>query len=324
MPSYNIILPSKPKVVSETDTVGVYEIEGFYPGYGHTIGNSLRRIILSSLSGSAVTSIKIDGVSHEFSTIDGVKEDVVAIILNVKRLRFRMEGDEPQTVKVSFKGPGVVTAKDLILPSQVQIFDKDAPIAEVTGKGEFNAEMIVENGLGYVSKEDQHKEKVAIGQIALDTAFTPIRRVNYEVDNMRVGDRTDFNKLTIHIETDGLMTPREALEKAVEIMITQLKAIIGFKEEESLAEMKRSIEERKDSEAEAESDDSDDITKTKIEDLDGLSTRTISGLTGASIKTVSGLLRKTEDDILELDGLGKKAVEEIKEALAKHNLALKE
>lgn len=324
MPSYNIILPSKPKVVSETDTVGVYEIEGFYPGYGHTIGNSLRRIILSSLPGSAVTSVKIDGVNHEFSTIDGVKEDVVAIILNVKKLRFRMDGDEPQVVKISFKGPGTIKAKDLVLPSQVQIFDKDAPIAEVTGKAEFNAELVVENGLGYVAKEDQHKDKVAIGQIALDTAFTPIRRVNYEVDNMRVGDRTDFNRLTIHIETDGLVTPREALEKSIEIMITQLKAIIGFKEEEPLVELKKSEAESTEKRTSESTEDEDDFTKTKIEDLEGLSTRTITGLSNASIKTVSGLVRKTENDILELEGLGKKAVEEISEVLGKHNLSLKQ
>lgn len=324
MPSHNIILPSKPKVISETDTVGVYEIEGFYPGYGHTIGNSLRRIILSSLPGAAITSIKIDGVSHEFSTIDGVKEDVVSIILNLKKLRFKVEGDEPCEVKLSVKGPKVVTTKDLTLPSQVEMHDKDAFIMEVTGKKEVNMTLTVEKGLGYVPKESHHKEKVAIGSIVLDTAFTPIRRVNYEVDNMRVGDRTDFNRLTIHIETDGIVSPHQALEKSIEIMITQLKSIIGFKEEEPLMDHKRND----DIESEAPSKtsvgkDKDEIAKMKIEDVDSLSSRTVTALQNAGIKTVAGLARKSSDDLLELDGLGKKGIEEIEDALEGFGLSLK-
>ncbi len=325
MSSHNIILPSKPKAVSETDTVGVYEIEGFYPGYGHTIGNSLRRIILSSLAGAAITSIKIDGVSHEFSTIDGVKDDVVSIILNLKKLRFRVEGDEPQEIKLSVKGPKIVTSKDLTLPSQVEIHDKDAYIAEVTGKKELNMTLSIEKGLGYVPKESHHKEKVGIGSIVLDTAFTPIRRVNYEVDNMRVGDRTDFNRLTIHIETDGIVTPREALEKSIEIMITQLKSIIGFKEEEPLIDHKRNDESSLSApEAKASSGkDKDEAGKMKIEDVDSLSSRTVTALVNAGIKTVAGLARKTADDLLEIDGLGKKGIQEIEDALEGFGLSLK-
>lgn len=322
MPSHNIILPSKPKVISETDTLGVYEIEGFYPGYGHTIGNSLRRIILSSLPGAAITSIRIDGVSHEFSTIDGVKEDVVAIILNLKKLRFRIEGDESCEIKLSVKGPKVVTSKDLILPSQVEMHDKDAYIMEVTGKKEINMTLNIEKGLGYVPKEAHHKEKISIGHIALDTAFTPIKRVNYEVDNMRVGNRTDFNKLTIHIETDGIVTPHEALEKSIEIMITQLKSIIGFKEEEPLIDHKRN-DDADSVPPSKKSEDREDVSKTKIEDVDSLSSRTVTALQNAGIKTVAGLARKSAEELSELDGLGKKGIEEIEDALEGFGLSLK-
>src|SRR3984957_2545200 len=232
MSDYVIALPSKPRVVSESERSGTYEIDGLYPGYGYTLGNSLRRIILSSLRGAAVTHVKIPGVAHEFSTIEGVKEDVVTILLNIRKIRFRLSSDEPQAITLSAKGPKEITAADLKLPGQVEILNPEQHIAKISGKAVLEMELSAERGLGYVPKEQHQKERVDIGMIALDAIFSPIRRVNYEVENMRVGDRTDFNRLRILIETDGTLTPREALESSIETMIHQLKAIVGFKEEE--------------------------------------------------------------------------------------------
>lgn len=313
---YHITLPSKPKIVSEEGLQGTYEIDSLYPGYGHTLGNSLRRIILSSLSGATITSVKIDGVQHEFATIDGVHETVMEILLNLKRVHFKLHGDEPQTIRLSAKGPGDVTAKDIVMPSQVTVENPDQHIANISGKGSFELEATVERGLGYVSRELLTKEKVDIGTIALDATFTPIRRVNYEVENMRVGDRTDFNRLRILIETNGTITPREALENSIEIMIHQLKAVIGFQEEESAVSS---------SEFEGlagEVEKAKDVSKTKVEDLT-LSNRITTALTDAGIKTVAGLSKKTASALKELDGVGDKAIEEIEVALKAYGTSLK-
>lgn len=322
MPEFNIILPSKPAVIAETETAGTYEIEGLYPGYGHTLGNSLRRIVLSSLPGFAITSIKVDGVPHEFSTIEGVKEDVITIILNLKKVRFKVVGDESQIVTLSIKGPKEVTAGDLKTPGQVEVVNKDEHLVSITGKGtQLELELTLEKGLGYVPKEALHKDKVEIGRIAVDAVFTPIRRVSYEVEQMRVGNRTDYNRLRMNLETDGVVTPRTALEQSIEIMINQLKAIIGFKEEVLPQAMSN------DSSDDLGNDESDlkkdsDILKTRIDDLN-LSVRTMKALSAASIRTVGGLTRKKEDDLLALSGLGEKGVQEIKRALSNYGIVLK-
>lgn len=322
MPDYNVTLPSKPKVVKEEGLLGIYEIDGLYPGYGHTLGNSLRRIILSSLPGAAITSIKIDGVSHEFSTIDGVKEDIITVLLNLKKIRILIHSDEPQTMQLKSSGPKKITAGDIQAPSQVEILNPDQPIVEVTGTNtKLDIELTVERGLGYVSKDVLQKEKVDIGIIALDATFTPIRRVNYEVENMRVGDRTDFNRLRVFIETDGTITPREALEKSIEIMINQLKAIIGFKEEE--IELPTSGDDVDEAEADGNKEEIDsEFLKTRIESLD-LSARTMNALANANIRTVGGLARKKEEEVLGLEGLGAKGLQEIKRALSNFGIVLK-
>ena len=205
MSDLQIILPSKLSVVSEDTTKGIYEIDGLYPGYGHTLGNSLRRIILSSLPGAAITSLKIDGVDHEFSVVDGVKEDVITMLLHLKQVRFRLNSDEPQTVTLSVKGPKIVTANDITAGGQVEVLNKDLYIAELTGKSNLNIEMTIQKGLGFVAKDMHKKEKTEIGSIAVDAIFTPIRRVAYEVENMRVGDNTNHNRLRMTIETDGTL-----------------------------------------------------------------------------------------------------------------------
>jgi len=311
---YQVTLPSKPRVVSEEANQGVYEIDSLYPGYGHTLGNSLRRIILSSLSGAAITSVKIDEVPHEFATIEGVRESVMEVLLNLKRVHFVLHGDEPQTVRLSVKGPKTITAADFTMPSQVEIANPDQYIADIAGKIPFELEATIERGLGYVPREMLTKEKVDIGTIALDATFTPIRRVNYEVENMRVGDRTDFNRLRILIETNGAVGPREALERSIEIMIHQLKSVIGFQEEVEEAPAKRS--------ASSDTEGSKDGAKTKIEDLN-LGSRITTSLTEAGIKSVAGLVKKTPSVLRELDGIGDKAVAEISEALAKLEMSLK-
>jgi len=319
MSEHAIILPSKPKILLEEGNAGVYEIEGLYPGYGHTLGNSLRRIILSSLSGAAVTSVKIDGASHEFSTLEGVKEDVVNIILNLKHVRFRVSDEGPFTVTLSVKGPKTVTAQDIKTPSQVEVMNPDMHIASVTGKGtELSIELTIETGLGYVPKEVLHKEKIEVGTIALDAVFTPIRRVHYEIEHMRVGNRTDYDRLKISIETDGIITPREALERSIHTMISQLKAIVGFeepREEESMESI--ADEARPDS-----SDSPDDPAKVKIDDLN-FSVRTHKALSTAGIRTIAGLSKKKEEDLMEINGLGEKGLEEIKSALEHYGLSLR-
>ena len=325
MPDYNIIMPSKPRIVLEEGNKGVFEIDGLYPGYGHTLGNSLRRIILSSLPGASVTSVKIDGVTHEFQTMDGIKEDVIVVILNMKKIRFKMLSDEPQTVTLSIKGPREVLAGDIKTGGQVEILNPEMHIAEVTGKINLNIEINIEKGLGFISKEVFQKDKVDVGTIAVDAIFTPIRRVSYEVENMRVGDKTNHNRLRIAIETDGTLSAREALSNSIEIMINQLKAIIDFKEPEEEEPVNKKVAKEEEGALKEEKKGSDvaDILKTRTDTLD-LSTRTLNALSGANIRTLGGLARMKREDLLEVEGIGEKGISEIKKVLHKFGLNLKE
>ena len=323
MPDYKIIMPSKPRIVLEEGNKGVFEIDGLSPGYGHTLGNSLRRIILSSIPGASITSVKIDGVSHEFSTLDGIKEDVIVIILNLKKTRFKMASDEPQTVTLFVKGPKEVFASDIKTGGQVEILNPELYITEITGKVSLSVEMKVEKGLGFIPKETMQKEKVDIGTIAVDAIFTPIRRVSYEVENMRVGDNTNHNRLRISIETDGTLTPRETLSQSIVTMIYQLKAIVDFKEPEEEVKIEKKKKEDKTGENEKKSEEFADVLKTRIDTLD-LSTRTLNALTAANIRTLGGLARKKREDLLELEGIGEKGITEIKKVLGKLGLNLKE
>lgn len=317
MLEHQIVLPSKPRAVKEDGVKGVYEIDGLYKGYGHTLGNSLRRIILSSLPGYAITTIKIDGVSHEFSTIEGVKEDVITILLNLKRVRFQIAGDE-ETFTISLKGPGPVTAGEVKLPGGVTVLNPDQHIAEITGKQALDIEITVEKGLGFVSKEALKKGKVSIGTIVLDANFTPIRRVNYEVEDMRVGDRTDYNRLRVTIETDGSITAREALERSVIIMIKQLQSVVGVQDEviEEAPVLETKAPEKKEKQ-------DPELMKTRIESL-AISPRLANALIAGNIRTLGGLTRKREEDLLDIDGLGSKGIQEIKKALMDMGLSLKD
>ncbi|MBI3627939.1 MAG: DNA-directed RNA polymerase subunit alpha [Candidatus Sungbacteria bacterium] len=312
--------PSEARVIQEEGNRGTYEIENLYPGYGLTIGNSLRRVMLSSLEGAAVTSVKIKGVGHEFTSIDGVLEDIVEIILNLKRLRFKIHGDGPYAASLSVKGEKEVKAKDLKCPSQLEIVSPDLHIATITDKkATLEMELEVSRGLGYQPVEQRSKDKVEIGTIALDAAFSPVRHVNYEVENMRVGDQTDYNRLRLHIETDGSLTPQEALAGATSILVDQFKSLLANYETRpemgSRAHTAESI-------AETAEDGTQDLAKLKIVDMD-FSSRTLNALAEAGIKTAGALAKKTEEKLREFEGIGDKGIEEIRAMLAKLGLSLK-
>lgn len=235
-----IISPQQPKYTEIAKNHGKFEILGCHPGYGTTLGNALRRVILSSLSGAAAHSVKIKGVSHEFSTIEGVMEDVVQIILNLKQVRFKMHGEGEDIIKVTLKskGEGVVTAASIKAPSSVEVVNPEQVIATVTDKKtEFEMEIEVDRGLGYVPVESRERDdEREIGVIAIDAIYTPVKRVNYEVENMRVGKRTDYDKITLEIITDGSVTPVEAFEKSVSILVGQFSSLTQVaKEGEELA-----------------------------------------------------------------------------------------
>ncbi len=231
----------KIKRVEEDETKGVFNIEGLYSGYGITMGNALRRVLLSSFPGAAVTRVKIKGVSHEFSTIPGVVEDVVQICINLKKARFKFLASEPQVLILKAKGETEVTAGDIKGNSEVEVQNPDLHIATLTSKNvEIEMELTVENGLGYVPVESIEREKLPVGVIALDAMFSPIRKVNFSVENMRVGDRTDYNRLTIEIETDGTVSPSHSLHKATNILLDHFNKIaeLDIVEEESEEEEK--------------------------------------------------------------------------------------
>lgn len=320
-----IPLPTKPKIVSEEGNRTVFEIEGLYPGYGQTIGNSLRRVLLSSLKGAAITSVKIEGVGHEFTTIEGVMEDVVDIILNLKQMRFRLHEDGPFTVTLSAKGEKEVRGADFEVPSQVETVSKGLHIATLTArKSSFVVEATIEAGLGYMPVEARTKEKTEVGVISLDAAFSPVRHVHYEVENMRVGNRTDYNCIRLHIETDGSISGREAFTKASMILVEQFGSLAeGFREHEEEAPPFVSIIEKPLETKESEEESEDTVSKTRLDDLK-LSSRTLNVLREAGIKTVGGLMRKREESIREIEGMGDKGIQEIKKAMGNFGIMLRQ
>ena len=306
-----IPLPLQPKISDKKDNKATFQIEAIYPGYGVTIGNSLRRVLFSSLPGAAITQFKIKGVQHEFSTLPGVMEDILTIMLNLKQLRFKVFSDEPQRAILKVKGEKKITAADFKLPSQIEIVNKNVHIATLTTKSaELDMEIQVEKGVGYSLKDSRKKEKLGIGEIALDAIFTPIRKASYRVENMRVGERTDFDRLFLDIETDGTIAPEEALLQSSRILINHFSIINDWAEK---LEKPKTAKKR---------DESEDASKIKVEDLK-LSTRTLNALTDSNIKTISGLIKKSEKSILALEGMGEKGVKEIKRKLKKFGLELK-
>ncbi len=312
-----INLPQKPKIVKSENNRAIFEIEGLYPGYGVTLGNALRRTLLSSLPGAAITGVKIKGVHHEFSTIPGVAEDVIEIILNLRQVRFKLHSAGPIKLLLNAKGEKEVKAGDIKTTSEVEIINPEQLLVTIADKKtELEIEIEVDSGLGFVPVEARKKEKLEIGVMAVDALFSPIRKVNFEVENMRVGERTDFNRLRLDIETDGSMSPEDAFKKANEILVEQFKTLIIASEEAPADEILVGADEEKTETTEA------DNTKIKVEDLK-LSARTVKALLQGGIKTVGGLIKKTEASLLEINGLGEKGVTEVKKALKKLGLNLK-
>ncbi len=308
----NIAIPSKPEIVQETDTEGTYEISSLYPGYGNTLGNALRRMLLSSIPGVAITTIRIQGVPHEFSALDGIKQDALTVVVNMKNIRVKANTDTfPQQMILKKKGKGVVTAGDFETPSQIEIVNKDLIIAEITDeKTELHIEVDVQQGIGFRPRED-FSEDPEVGSIVVDTIFSPVKRSSYEVENMRVGDRTDFNRLSLFIETDGTITPREALEKALRTMVTQFEAMLGFQSENNAK-----IEE-------IEKEANENMKVIAIRDL-GLSAAVVNALEKNNIQTVMDVLKKGITGVREMPGIGTKAVEEITNRLEERGVILKD
>ena len=237
------VLPSKTNIIKEDKNLGVFEIEGLYPGYGLTVGIALRRVLLSSLPGAVITTVKIKGVQHEYSTIPHVKEDVIQILLNLKKIRIKTFSSEPETLILSIKGEKKVFASDIEKNSSAEVINPDEFIATLTDKkAELEIEMTVESGLGYVPSELRRKEKLPVGTISLDAVFSPIKNVNYEVEDMRVGERTDYNRLRIHIETDGSLSPRQAFKKACDILNSHFQLIGDIEIPEEKVEIKEKEE----------------------------------------------------------------------------------
>lgn len=326
-----ITLPHKPKYASTGEKSGKFEIEGCYPGYGMTLGNALRRVLLSSLSGAAITSVKIKGVTHEFSTIPDVLEDVIQIILNLKQVRLKSYKNEPVKATLKAKGEKAVNAGMIVCPSDIEVINKDAHIATITSpKGELEIEIEVGSGIGYVPVEQQEKAEKEIGVIAVDAIYTPVRRVNYVVDNMRVGKRTDFEKITLDISTDGSITPREAFAKAIEILVSQFSTLAELDEAgEKTPEAEEVKKESKKAKAEAEKtreakEAKEDPKKIEVTTLKNLSTRTLNVLEKNKIAVIGDIVKLNEAQLSELEGMGAKGLKEIKKAIGDYGLNLKQ
>lgn len=307
-----IVKPTITKEIDENGHYGKFVVEPLERGYGTTLGNCMRRILLSSLPGAAITSVKIDGILHEFSTIPGVKEDVTEIILNLKRLAVRINGDENKRAIINAVGPKEVTAADIIVDADTEIFNPDLHIATLADNATLVMEMNLTSGRGYVPAEQNKKENTPIAEIPVDSIFTPVKKVNFTVDNTRVGQVTDFDKLTLELWTDGSITPEEGVSIGAKIMQEHLNLFIGLGSD--VDEMEFMIEKDEDRKVKAH--------EMTIEDLE-LSVRSFNCLKRASINTVEELTQRSEEDMMKVRNLGMKSLVEVKNKLAELGLSLK-
>jgi DNA-directed RNA polymerase subunit alpha len=307
-----------PRIVAEEvdENRGIFEIEPLDRGFGYTFGNSLRRVLLSSLEGAAVTAVKIEGVAHEFTTLPGVREDVTDIILNLKNLICRLHGESPEIeVHIARKGPGPVTAADIEAPADLEILNPDLEIANLDGKGKLEMSLTIGRGRGYVPAELNRGPETTIGVIPIDSIFSPVRRVAYDVEAARVGQRTDYDKLRLDVTTDGSIEPRDAIAQAAEILIrqlaifTDLEKIEGFGADAAAA-------------AEAEAPSAHGMENFPIEELE-LGVRSYNCLKRVGIETIGDLVSKTETELAAIPNFGRKSIEEVKETLAAHGLDLR-
>ncbi|MCP8971139.1 DNA-directed RNA polymerase subunit alpha [Ectobacillus ponti] len=306
----------KPKIetveINEDAKYGKFVIEPLERGYGTTLGNSLRRILLSSLPGAAVTSIQIDGVLHEFSTIEGVVEDVTTIILNIKKLALKIYSDEDKTLEIDVTGEGVVTAADITHDSDVEILNPDLHIATLAKDAHFRVRLTAKRGRGYTPADANKREDQPIGVIPIDSIYTPVSRVTYQVENTRVGQVTNYDKLTLDVWTDGSIGPKEAISLGAKILTEHLNIFVGLTDEAQNAEIM----------VEKEEDQKEKVLEMTIEELD-LSVRSYNCLKRAGINTVQELANKTEEDMMKVRNLGRKSLEEVKHKLEELGLGLR-
>jgi len=296
----DINLPEIKESAVDTNSA-TFVIEPLHPGYGMTLGNSMRRVLLSSLAGAAVTAVKIEGVSHEFSSVKGVREDMIEVILNLKQLRLRYNGDEPTTIVLSKTGTGAVTAADIKATSDVEVVNKDLVIAHLDGaKAKLEMEIRVEQGRGYVPVENRAGEKLPVGMIAVDALYTPIKRVRYSVENTRVGQMTDLDKLTLEVETDGSITPKDAVAQAAEILVGHFQVIAGHDV----------VSVGADGIVTADAREQANLATVLIDEVN-FSPRTTNALLNNDIKTIKDLSELSDNELKELKGFGQKAYEEV-------------
>jgi DNA-directed RNA polymerase subunit alpha len=306
-----------PRITHEevTEERGIFVIEPLDRGFGYTFGNSLRRVLLSSLEGAAVTSVKIEGVAHEFTTLKGVREDVTDIILNLKSLVCLLHGESPEVeVRLEKKGPGVVKASDIEAPADLEILNPDLEIANLSDKGRLEITLTIGRGRGYVPAELNRGPEHTIGVIPVDSIFSPVRRVSYEVEAARVGQRTDYDKLTLDVTTDGSVSPRDSIAEAAEILIRQLAIFTDIDKIEGFGET---------AEAEAEAPQAHGMENFPIEELE-LGVRSYNCLKRVGIETIGDLVSKTEGELAAIPNFGKKSIEEVRETLQAHGLTLRD
>jgi DNA-directed RNA polymerase subunit alpha len=306
-----------PRITHEevTEERGIFVIEPLDRGFGYTFGNSLRRVLLSSLEGAAVTSVKIEGVAHEFTTLKGVREDVTDIILNLKNLICLLHGESPEVeVRLEKKGSGVVKASDIEAPADLEILNPDLEIANLSDKGRLEVTLTIGRGRGYVPAELNRGPEHTIGVIPVDSIFSPVRRVSYEVEAARVGQRTDYDKLTLDVTTDGSLAPRDAIAEAAEILIRQLAIFTDIDKIEGFGEQ---------AEAEAEAPQAHGMENFPIEELE-LGVRSYNCLKRVGIETIGDLVSKTENELAAIPNFGKKSIEEVRETLQAHGLTLRD
>jgi DNA-directed RNA polymerase subunit alpha len=310
-----------PKIVHEEidENRGVFQIEPLDRGFGYTFGNSLRRVLLSSLEGAAVTSVKIEGVAHEFTTLPGVREDVTDILLNFKNLICRLHGESPEIeVRLSKRGAGPVTAKDIEAPAELEILNPDLEIANLSDKGKLEVTLTIGRGRGYVPAELNRGPEHTIGVIPVDSIFSPVRRVSYDVEAARVGQRTDYDKLILDVTTDGSIDPRDSIGQAAEILIKQLAIFTDLDRIEGFGEAAAAA----DGGGAAEPALAHGMENFPIEELE-LGVRSYNCLKRVGIETIGDLVVKTENELAAIPNFGKKSIEEVKETLATHGLTLR-
>jgi DNA-directed RNA polymerase subunit alpha len=310
-----------PKIVHEEidENRGIFQIEPLDRGFGYTFGNSLRRVLLSSLEGAAVTSVKIEGVAHEFTTLPGVREDVTDILLNFKNLIARLHGDSPEIeVRLSKRGAGAVTAKDIEAPAELEILNPDLEIANLSDKGKLEVTLTIGRGRGYVPAELNRGPEHTIGVIPVDSIFSPVRRVSYDVEAARVGQRTDYDKLILDVTTDGSIDPRDAIGQAAEILIRQLAIFTDLDRIEGFGEAAAAT----DGGVGAEPALAHGMENFPIEELE-LGVRSYNCLKRVGIETIGDLVVKSENELAAIPNFGKKSIEEVKETLATHGLTLR-